>query len=108
MKNVFGQSTHSDEENQRQQKLTREILTYCVEHPDAKDTVEGILTWWFPAGAARWRVEEVKTALRLLTAQGWLTSRSMRHSEEIYGLTKEKVAEIRMFLSGSKTKEVAR
>ena len=105
---MLGQPTHSDEESQRQEKLTREILTYCVEHPDAKDTVEGILTWWFHAGETHWRVEEVKAALRFLTAQGWLTSRSMRQSEEIYGLTKEKMAEIRMFLSDSKAKEVAR
>jgi hypothetical protein len=101
VKNVLGQPTHAETDDQRHQRLKRELLTYCIEHPDAKDTVEGILSWWFHSGEARWRVDEVKTALDELTAQGWLTSRSIRQSEVIYGLNKDKTAEISKFLSHS-------
>jgi hypothetical protein len=99
VKNVLGQPTHAETDDQRHQRLKRELLTYCIEHPDAKDTVEGILRWWFPAGEVRWRADDVKTALDELTAQGWLTSRSIRQSEVIYGLNKDKTAEISKFLS---------
>ena len=101
VKDVLGQPTHADDESQRQEELTRAILKYCVEHPDAKDTVDGILRWWFPAGEARWRVDEVKAALKSLTANGWLISRKLQQAEEIYGISKEKMTEIQAFLSGS-------
>ena len=100
VKDVLGQPTHADD-NQRHEKLTRAILAYCVEHPDAKDTVDGILRWWFPDGAARWRVDEVKSALETLTARGWLTSRKLQQFDEIYGVSKEKITEIKAYLSGS-------
>lgn len=86
------------DETQRHERLTYAILAYCVEHPDAKDTLEGIFNWWFRAGEARWRIDEVQTALEDLTAKGWLTRRSMRPSEVIYGFNKEKIAEIETFL----------
>jgi len=78
--------------------LTRELLTYCVEHPDGKDTVEGIRRWWFPGEESTWGVDEVRNALESLTKRQWLISRTIRQSEEIYGLNKEKLKEIKNFL----------
>lgn len=101
MKKVLGKPTHTETQKQRHLRLKRELLTYCINHPDAKDTVEGILRWWFPAGEVRWRAEEVKTALDELTAREWITSRSIRQAEVIYGLNKDKTAEINKFLSHS-------
>jgi hypothetical protein len=101
VKDVLGQPTHAADENQRQEQLTRAILRYCVEHPDAKDTVDGILRWWFPAGEANWRADEVKAVLQTLTAKGWFSSRKLQQTEEIYGISKEKMTEIQAFLSGS-------
>jgi hypothetical protein len=99
VKDVLGKPTHAADE--RQEKLTRAILKYCVEHPDAKDTVDGILRWWFPAGEGHWRAGEVKSALKTLTAKGWMTSRKVQQAEEIYGISKEKITEIEKVLSGS-------
>jgi hypothetical protein len=101
VKDVLGQPTHADNESQRQEELTRAILKYCVEHPDAKDTVDGILRWWFPAGEAHWRLDEVKITLKILTAKGWLTSRKLQQADDVYGMSKEKLTEIQAFLSGS-------
>lgn len=28
--------------------VATEILQYLVEHPQARDTVEGVLKWWLP------------------------------------------------------------
>jgi hypothetical protein len=99
VKDVLGKPTHAAAE--RQEKLTRAILKYCVEHPDAKDTVDGILRWWFPAGEGHWRVDEVNSALTALTAKGWMTSRKVQHAEEIYGISKQKIPEIQIFLNSS-------
>jgi len=101
VKNVLGQPTHTETQHQRHLRLKRELLTYCIEHPDAKDTVEGILRWWFSAGEVSRRADDVKAALDELTAKGWLTSRKIRQSEVIYGLNKDKAAEIRRFLRHS-------
>jgi hypothetical protein len=103
VKNVLGQPTHSEIKNQRQQELTRHILAYWIEHPDAKDTAEGIFNWWFRAYEPRWRMDEVKAVLDDLTARGWLTRRRMRQSEVIYGLIKETITEIKTFLTASFT-----
>ncbi len=90
-------------QSNRREELVRAILAYCVEHPEAKDTVEGILTWWFAAAETNWSAEEVRIALKFLTAKGWITSRTIRESEEIYGVSKEKLPEITEFLSGLST-----
>ena len=100
VKDVLGKPTHAADEHQRQEKLTRAILKYCVEHPDAKDTVDGILRWWFSAGEEHWQIDEVRAALKALTANGWLTSRKLQQADEIYGISKERVTEIQEFLSG--------
>jgi hypothetical protein len=100
VKNSLVQPTFTENSQDRQEKLKREILAYCVGHPDAKDTVAGILKWWFvPTTPSRWRIDEVRTALESLVAKGWLTSRMIRQSEQIYGLNKAKLAEIQAFLN---------
>ena len=101
VKDSLAQLALTESPSDRQEKLQREILTYCVEHPDAKDTLSGILKWWFADTLSRWRSDEVGTALESLTAKGWLTARMIRRSEQIYGLNKAKSDEIETFLGKS-------
>jgi hypothetical protein len=100
VKKSLVQPTFTQTQSNRQEKVIRAILAYCVEHPDAKDTVEGILTWWFPVAEVSWSMEEVRTALEFLTTRGWITSRTIRKSEQIYGVSKERLPEIKDFLNG--------
>jgi len=74
------------------------ILQYLVEHPDAKDTPEGILKWWRLEGKSEWRREDVQNALDFLTSKGWLTKRKAIPSKEIYGINKDRLQEIKSFL----------
>ena len=77
--------------------VIRYILHYLIEHPDAKDTIQGILRWWLPGGISEWEEEAVQEALDGLVARGWLTQRQTTPSQQLYGLNKEKLEEIKVF-----------
>ena len=79
------------------EQVSREILQYLVEHPDAKDTIEGILKWWLPDGRV-WKRGEVQEALDLLTSKGLLTRRGTVPSKEIYGINRDRLQEIKSLL----------
>jgi hypothetical protein len=81
------------------EQIMRGILNYCVEHPYAKDTPEGILKWWRLEGKSEWLKEDVQKALDALTAKGWLTVRNTFPPEKIYGFNKKFMEEIRKFLN---------
>jgi hypothetical protein len=83
-----------------QQELARRILRYCVAYPDAKDTVEGILKWWLPAGSAEAGQQEVQDVLDALAARRWLIKRQITPNRTIYGLRKESLEEIKDYLAG--------
>jgi hypothetical protein len=52
--------------------IAREIVRYLVCHPEAKDTLDGIVQWWLrQEGRAHWR-RDVKRALALLCSHGLL------------------------------------
>jgi len=82
------------------EQVIRGILQYLVEHPDAKDTDEGILKWWLPDGH-RWGKKEVQAALDLLSSKEWLTKRGAAPAREFYGMNKDRLQEIRSFLQQS-------
>jgi hypothetical protein len=82
------------------EQASRGILQYLVEHPDAKDTIEGILKWWLPDSRV-WKRGEVQEALDLLTSKGWLTKRGTVPSRKIYGINKDRLPEITRFLQQS-------
>ncbi len=81
------------------EKVIRGILQYCIKHPDAKDTIDGILKWWLPGGHAERGKEEVQHALDFLTAKGWLTKRETTRAKDIYGINRDQLDEIKIFLS---------
>ena len=74
------------------------ILHYLTEHPDAKDTIQGMLRWWLPKKRVERRKEEVRAAVDDLVARGWMTKRQITPSRSIYGMNKEKQEEIKAFL----------
>jgi hypothetical protein len=74
------------------------ILEYLIAHPDAKDTLRGILRWWLPGPPHTWEEGEVQKTLEGLVAKGWLTQRQTTASQILYGLNQQKRAEILAFL----------
>jgi hypothetical protein len=78
-------------------EILQYLLQYLIAHPDAKDTLQGILRWWFPGNMDR-EETEVQEALDLLVARSWLTQRRTTPSRTLYGLNKKKLEEIKVFL----------
>ena len=76
----------------------RDILRYLIEHPEAKDTVDGIIRWWFPQVEDEIQAEEIRAALDQLVAQGWLIRRQTTPAQFIYGLSKADLETILAFL----------
>ena len=82
----------------RREMLIRCLLWYVLQHPDAKDTLQGILQWWLPRDRVERGEKEVQEALDELVARGWLTRRQPPPSQTLYGVNREKLEEIEAFV----------
>ncbi len=81
-------------------RVIREILFYLIEHPNAKDTMKGILKWWMPNGHLERGGKEIQPALNYLVSQGLLKicPKVLQKDLIIYGVNKGRLNEIRAFL----------
>jgi hypothetical protein len=64
--------------------LTREILNYLLEHPDAADTPEGIALWWIQRRRYEASVKLVGLALEKLERQGSLNKAILADGTFLY------------------------
>jgi hypothetical protein len=83
-------------------RVIREILCHVAEWPDAKDTADGIHKFWLSKHATNRGRKEVREALNFLVfTKGWLIEKVVGSSEKIYGLNRDRLAEIKHFLKQS-------
>ncbi len=78
-----------------------EILRYLKEHPDARDTVEGI-GWWLLEQRMNDCVSDVQRALTKLLAQGLLLELKSGDDRRHYQLNKSRLDEINLLLRFAK------
>ncbi|MBV9959129.1 MAG: hypothetical protein JO360_11945 [Acidobacteria bacterium] len=74
-----------------------EILRYLKEHPDARDTVEGI-SWWLLEQRMNDCVSDVQSTLAQLLAQGLLLEIEGVDERRHYQLNKSRLDEINLML----------
>lgn len=67
-------------------QLADAIRQYLSKHPDAADTLEGVVNWWLLRQRYESAVAMVSQALELLVQQGGLTKIKHRGSPTIYKL----------------------
>lgn len=79
--------------------LQRQILRYVIEHPDAKDSAEGIRNWWLAPPSRGAAVGEIRAAVADLVRRGFIRI-SGRGPNTIYGAEPSRLADIRRFLEG--------
>lgn len=96
-------SESSDPESSR---VAEEILTYLVEHPDAQDTLEGIMDWWLPRHRIKAELNRVKAAIFELVDKGFVVERQGGDSRSRYAVNRRRLEKIRDFLGGGGMKKV--
>jgi hypothetical protein len=70
-------------------KLALQILRYLREHPEAQDTVEGIMVWWVSELAIKIWLPQVRESLAALVARGYLEKRTI-HGRIFYRLNQSR------------------
>lgn len=75
----------ADEERQIE-KLCDDIVRYLQNNPNARDTFEGILSWWLLEGEIRRESEKVRRALERLIADGVVAERRRSDGQVHYML----------------------
>jgi hypothetical protein len=89
----------NDESSDEFSLLIREILTYVVKHPDAKDTVDGIHKFWLSSKTVHQSRNKIREVLEFLAEErGWLTKKVTGASVTLYGLNKDRFNEIQNFV----------
>lgn len=78
--------------------IEKELLSYLVEHQDARDTVEGIVEWWLLEQEIKRRTTQVQGALAGLAAKGLVLEQKGKDARVLYRLNKRKLKKIRAFL----------
>lgn len=67
-------------------EIVREIQSYLEEHPEACDTLEGIVMWWFQRQRVDETVTNVYQALQELKASGMVLERKAPDGKTLYYL----------------------
>jgi hypothetical protein len=78
--------------------LADEVLAYLVQHPQAQDTMEGIVEWWLLEQRIRCAVADAEAALHELVGNGFLVASRCSDGRTYYGLNRDKEREIRRHL----------
>jgi len=75
--------------------VSREVLSYLVDHPKAQDTLEGILEWWLTERCVKHQMPRVQGAIEWLVRDGLVIEHEVAGSQSTYQVNPEKYLEIR-------------
>ncbi len=75
-------------------RVAEQILAYFVEHPDAQDTLEGVVQWWLLQQRIRTAVGEVEAALAELVGKGFVVEHRGGDSRIRYAVNRRRLREI--------------
>lgn len=78
--------------------LSYEIISYLAGHPDAQDTLEGIMHWWLLQREVRFWTAEVRETLTKLVREGLVVEHTGPDARTHYRLNRRKAREIRALL----------
>ncbi|HEX3034022.1 MAG TPA: hypothetical protein VHT73_02680 [Thermodesulfobacteriota bacterium] len=79
-------------------QIVNEILAYLSEHPDAQDTLEGIVRWWLLEQEIKRERDKVKEALNELVNRGLVIERKGSNTQVRYLINRDKLKEIQELL----------
>jgi hypothetical protein len=79
-------------------QCAQQTLRYLTRHPHAKDTAQGIATWWLQRQRIEQAVDDVYDALALLLDRRLIIERQGRDRATYYELNREQLDEVDRFL----------
>jgi hypothetical protein len=74
--------------------IAKQILSYMVEHPEADDSLEGILQWWLLEQEVRVQQNRAKKAIRMLVDEGLVIEHHTTGSKVRYKANWDRKAKI--------------
>jgi len=78
----------------QKEEITRAILRYMLDHPQACDTVDGIIQWWVIQGSIDLNLESGREVIHQLIAQHLLIEKTGTDSSKVYCINNAKMKEI--------------
>jgi hypothetical protein len=75
-----------------------QILAYLVEHPEAQDTVEGIVEWWLLERAIKSQETQIVKAISELVTKGLVIEYQGRDLQTHYRINQNKFEEIQKLI----------
>ena len=75
-------------------QIGNEILAYLADHPNAQDTLEGIVEWWLLEREIKFQTARVKEALSELVAKELILEKMGSDSQRHYRINQAKYKEI--------------
>ena len=78
--------------------MAYDILAYLFEHPDAQDTLQGIVEWWLLEQEIKSRITQVEQALAQLVEKGLVLENKQRDSQTRYKINPRKVKQVKFIL----------
>ena len=64
--------------------VAEEILSYLRNHPNAADTLEGILNWWLPRQRYETEQQRIEQGLEYLVTQGLVSKKVLSDGTILY------------------------
>ena len=74
--------------NEKKEELAEEILRYLIDHPNAQDTLKGIVTWWLLERTIKHQTALVKEVLDKLVADGLVIAQRGSDSQTLYKINR--------------------
>jgi hypothetical protein len=82
--------------------IAKEILGYLLEHPKARDTLDGIIQWWLPDQIIKQMDKRSKPVIQetvdSLVNKEWIVKHTGQDSEVHYRINRNKSREIHEIL----------
>jgi hypothetical protein len=79
-----------DQMKERKEELAEEILRYLIDHPNAQDTLKGIVTWWLSERRIKHRTALVEEVLDALVADGLIIAQEGSDSQILFKLNRHR------------------
>jgi hypothetical protein len=71
-----------------QGEIERSVLAYLHQHPQAADTLRGIVHWWLPQQRYESGCQRIELVLSELVARGVLRRDPLPHGDALYALNR--------------------